>query len=167
MQIRKAKVQDAPAFVALFRRLNSETAFMLFEPGEALVTVEQQEQIFEHAARTDSGVTFVCEEAGELIGFVSGRRGAVRRQAHCFYIVMGILQAWVGRGLGRSLLEELEAWAQSKGLHRLELIVNYDNDRAIRLYQKFGFEREGVKRDALKIDGEYVDALYMSKLIGG
>jgi GNAT superfamily N-acetyltransferase len=28
---------------------------------------------------------------------------------------MGVLQAWVGRGIGRSLLEALEGWAQSKG----------------------------------------------------
>ena len=55
---------------------------------------------------------------------------------------MGVLQAWVGRGIGRSLLEALEGWARSNGLHRLELMVNYNNERAIRLYEKFGFERE-------------------------
>ena len=80
---------------------------------------------------------------------------------------MGVLQAWVGRGIGRSLLEALEGWAQSKGLHRLELMVNYNNERAIRLYEKFGFEREGVKRHALRVDGRYIDAFYMAKLIGG
>ena len=29
-------------------------------------------------------------------------------QAHAIYIAMGVLQAWVGRGIGRSLLEALE-----------------------------------------------------------
>ena len=71
------------------------------------------------------------------------------------------------RGIGRSLLEALEGWARSNGLHRLELMVNYNNERAIRLYEKFGFEREGVKRHALRIDGHYIDAFYMAKLIGG
>jgi RimJ/RimL family protein N-acetyltransferase len=80
---------------------------------------------------------------------------------------MGVLQAWVGRDIGRSLLEALEGWAQSKGLHRLELMVNYNNERAIRLYEKFGFEREGVKRHALRVDGRYIVAFYMAKLIGG
>ena len=80
---------------------------------------------------------------------------------------MGVLQAWVGRGIGRSLLEAVEGWAQSNGLHRLELMVNYNNERAIRLYEKFGIEREGVKRHALRADGHYIDALYMAKLIGG
>ena len=167
MLIREAKVEDAPAFVALFDRVNSETTFMLFEHGESPTSVEQQSRIFEHWAKTDSGVTFVCEEDKELIGFVAGRRGVGRRQAHSIYIVMGVVQAWGGRGIGRSLLETLEGWAQSKGLHRLELMVNCNNGRAIRLYENFGFESEGVKRHALRIDGQYIDAFYMAKLIGG
>ena len=59
---------------------------------------------------------------------------------------MGVLQAWVGRGIGRSLLEAFEGRAQSKGLHRLELIVNCNNERAIRLYEKFGFSVSGVRK---------------------
>ena len=167
MLIREAKVEDAPAFVALFDRVNSETTFMLFEHGESPTSVEQQSRIFEHWAKTDSGVAFVCEEDNELIGFASGRRGVGRRQAHSIYIAMGVLQAWVGRGIGRSLLAALEGWAQSKGLHRLELMVNCNNGRAIRVYENFGFEREGVKRHALRIDGQYIDAFYMAKLIVG
>jgi RimJ/RimL family protein N-acetyltransferase len=165
--IREAKVEDATAFVALFDRVNSETTFMLFEHGESPTSVEQQSRIFEHWAKTDSGVMFVCEEDKELIGFVAGHRGVSRRQAHLIYIAMGVLQAGLGRGIGRSLLETLEEWAQSKGLQRLELMVNCNNGRAIRLYENFGFEREGVKRHALRIDGQYIDAFYMAKLIGG
>ena len=126
MLIREAKVVDAAAFVALFDQINSETTFMLFERGESPRNVEQQSRIFEEWAKTGSGVMFVCEEDKELIGFVAGHRGVGRRQAHSIYIAMGVLQAWVGRGIGRSLLEAFEGWAQSKGLHRLELTVNYN-----------------------------------------
>ena len=94
---------------------------MLFEHWESPRSVEQQSRIFEHWVKSDSGVTFVCEEDKELIGFVAGRRGVGCRQAHLIYIAMGVLQAWVGRGIGRSLLAALEGWAQLKGLHRLEL----------------------------------------------
>jgi len=44
---------------------------------------------------------------------------------------------------------------------RLTGSTHYNNERAIRLYEKFGFEREGVKRHALRIDGQYIDALYI------
>jgi len=39
------------------------------------------------------------------------------------------------------------------------------NQRAIALYEKSGFEREGLKRHSRKIEGAYFDELYMSKLI--
>jgi RimJ/RimL family protein N-acetyltransferase len=50
-------------------------------------------------------------------------------------------------------------------LHRLELTVDVDNRRAIALYEKCGFEREGVKRRSRRIEGRYFDELSMSKLI--
>ncbi|MEO0560715.1 MAG: GNAT family protein [Chloroflexota bacterium] len=49
-------------------------------------------------------------------------------------------------------------------LHRLELEVYAFNPRAIRVYEKIGFRREGVRRDALYWDGEYIDAIVMSVL---
>lgn len=36
---------------------------------------------------------------------------------------------------------------------------------AIRLYQRVGFEVEGTKRRSLRVEGEFVDELYMAKLI--
>jgi RimJ/RimL family protein N-acetyltransferase len=145
--------------------LYSETTFMLLERDEFTVTEEEQARRMEERVRTDSGVMFVCENDGQLIGAVLGHRGVARRTRHSLYIVIGVLQAWVGGGVGRSLWEALEGWAQSRGLHRLELTVAVENRRAIELYEKFGFEREGVKRHSRKLDGGYSDELYMSKLL--
>ena len=108
---------------------------------------------------------FVCETDGQLIGAVFGTRGVARRTRHSLYVVIGVLQAWIGRGVGRALLQALENWALSRRLHRLELTVAVDNPRAIALYEKFGFEREGLKRHSRKIEGRYSDELYLSKLL--
>jgi Acetyltransferase (GNAT) family len=98
---------------------------------------------------------------GQFIGAVFGARGVVRRTRHSLCVVVGVLQAWIGRGVGRALLQALEEWALSRGLHRLELAVAVDNARAIALYERFGFEREGVKRHSRKIEGRYSDELYI------
>lgn len=42
-------------------------------------------------------------------------------------------------------------------LHRLQLNVYSYNDRAIRLYERLGFQREGVQREALLRDGQHYD----------
>ena len=47
---------------------------------------------------------------------------------------------------------------------RLELEVYADNEPAIRLYERFGFEREGVLRQYAYRNGQLADALYMARL---
>jgi RimJ/RimL family protein N-acetyltransferase len=66
------------------------------------------------------------------------------------------------RGIGRALLEQAEAWARSAGVIKLELHVFPWNEPAIRLYEEFGFEREGLRRDHYRRDGTYVDAILMA-----
>ncbi len=40
-----------------------------------------------------------------------------------------------------------------------------NNPGAYALYRKMGFEVEGVKKDSLLVNGEYINDIYMSKLI--
>jgi RimJ/RimL family protein N-acetyltransferase len=81
------------------------------------------------------------------------------------YIVVGVLQAYSGQGIGTRLFREVEKWAREQELHRLELTVMTHNERAIHLYKKMGFEIEGTKRDSICVDGTYVDEYYMAKLL--
>lgn len=49
-------------------------------------------------------------------------------------------------------------------LHRIELDVFMFNPRAVHVYEKIGFKREGVLRDVMFYDDEYHDAIIMSIL---
>jgi len=53
-----------------------------------------------------------------------------------------------GRGLGRSLMQGLIQLAKSEGRPALSLSVEEDNWRAVRLYQRLGFERVGRVENA-------------------
>jgi RimJ/RimL family protein N-acetyltransferase len=165
VRVREAIPNDAAQLIALLRALYSETDLMLFEPDEFTLTEQQQAQRIEERSRSDAGTAFVCEADDQLIGVVFGTLGIARRTRHALYIVIGVRQSWVGKGVGRALLQALEDWARSREVHRLELTVAAENQRAIAVYEKFGFEREGVKRHSRRIDGRYSDELYMSKLL--
>ena len=39
------------------------------------------------------------------------------------------------------------------------------NLNAIKLYEKVGFIKEGVKKNSLLVDGNYVDEYYMGKIL--
>jgi len=164
-QIRKARIEDAASLVELFKQLDEETNFMLFDPGERTITVNQQADRLKAFESSSIEAMFVAENDGTILGFAVGIGGSVHRNRHSAYIVIGVLRDYWNKGIGRELMKSLEAWAKAKNLHRLELTVMVHNTQAVALYEKCGFEREGIKRDALLIEGKYVSEIYMSKLI--
>jgi RimJ/RimL family protein N-acetyltransferase len=62
-------------------------------------------------------------------------------------------------------MNTIEKYAINNGITRLELEVSKKNKIAISLYEKIGFEGEGVKRNAFLVNGKYEDELLMSKII--
>ena len=62
-----------------------------------------------------------------------------------------------------TLVDVADNWLN---LRRLELTVYVDNEPAIRLYKKFGFEIEGTRRADAFRDGVYVDSYAMARLHG-
>jgi putative acetyltransferase len=101
---------------------------------------------------------------GKLIG-VSFLGRQENRRAHVGTVGMGVHDAWQGRGAGSALmaamLDVADRWL---GLRRIELTVYADNARAIGLYERYGFVREGLHRDFAYRDGAFVDALAMARL---
>jgi RimJ/RimL family protein N-acetyltransferase len=65
-------------------------------------------------------------------------------------------------GLGTAMLNTLIQAVGKEGLHRISSSVIADSERAIRLYEKLGFRREGTMQDSyLGEDGRYHDELVM------
>jgi RimJ/RimL family protein N-acetyltransferase len=105
---------------------------------------------------------FLALADGEVVGWCDVRRHFFAAHAHRGTLGMGVVPACRGRGLGLRLIEATLERARGAGFVRIELNVHADNARAIALYEKVGFVREGVARDAVFIDGEYCDAIAMA-----
>ena len=167
MNIREVQRDDAAHLLAFLHLLDSETKFMMHEPGERTETEEEQTALVEEFIAHPAKVMFVAVDDGspEIGGYIMGIGGEYARNRHSLWCAMGVRRASAGRGVGTRLLERLESWARERAFHRIELTVMEHNERAIGLYTKCGFETEGTKRDYLLIDGAYVNELYMSKLL--
>ncbi len=110
-------------------------------------------------------VTLVALHQDEVVGSANLEQYPRVRRSHCGAIGMGVAVAWQGRGLGTRLLAELLEVADNwMNLRRVELMVYTDNQPAIALYRKFGFEAEGELRDYAFRDGVFADALSMARL---
>jgi putative acetyltransferase len=99
-----------------------------------------------------------------LVGVAGLHRGHGRRR-HSAALGIGVADDVRGRGIGRALMQALlDAADQWLDIRRIELTVFYDNEEGIRLYERHGFEREGVLRAAAFRDGRYVDVVAMARL---
>ena len=165
MLIRTIGPNDADQLVRLKLQLDDETQFMMFEPGERIITVEEQRKQIEHILSQDNQTILVAEYGGQLVGYLSALGGKFKRNRHSVYIVVGILQAFTGQGIGTHLFVAMEEWACQHQLHRLELTVMTNNQAGLALYKKRGFEIEGVRKHAIFVNGQYVDEYAMAKLL--
>jgi len=70
-----------------------------------------------------------------------------------------------GKGYGSQVIQLLAKFGFSElDLHRIYLHVFATNDRAIRIFEKCGFNREGLLKDSAYIDGHWVDVVVMGML---
>ncbi len=114
---------------------------------------------------TDRRIPLVAVHEGQVIGNISLEQYTRIRQSHVGTIGMGVASTWQGKGVGSRLMQAALAVADDwMNLRRVELTVFADNEAALKLYAKFGFEREGLLRDYAVRDGAYVDALTMARL---
>jgi diamine N-acetyltransferase len=71
------------------------------------------------------------------------------------------------QGTGKRFLTEIADRAFGEyGAHRLFLDVFLNNDRALHVYEAFGFRKEGIMRDAIYRDDTYHSLFLMSLLEG-
>jgi RimJ/RimL family protein N-acetyltransferase len=136
--------------------------FLSYEP----MTVAEFGPIFEELVR--SGCTHLFEEGTEVVGTFSLRLQDHHRSSHVAILgSFAMHPSFRGRGFGARAIEAIVSFARSKGVRRLELLVETDNPRAIRFYEKHGFVREGILRGAVRraSDDHDTDELAMARLL--
>ncbi|MGN1069221.1 MAG: GNAT family N-acetyltransferase [Candidatus Fimadaptatus sp.] len=167
IEIRSLQPGDADGFWRFLNELDSETEYMMYEPGERAQrsSPESASARLRGALAQGSDLLLGAFEAGRLVGYLWAERGALRRVAHTAYIVTGVLAAYRGRGIGTAFFERLDDWARTSGIVRLELTVECLNEAAVRLYRRSGFAVEGVRRKSMRVGGAFVDEYYMGKMV--
>jgi len=159
--IRQAEPSDASALVAL-------TAAVGREPGGWLLTTDTSRSVADErrylraVRRHVDAAVFVAVDGDAVVGRLSLARDPHPASAHVADLGVMVAASHRRRGIGCSLLEAAVSWARRAAVSKLELHVFTWNEPAIRLYESFGFEREGLRRGHYLRDGAAVDALLMA-----
>ena len=163
--IRPAESEDAAALSPLRVQIDGETENMDREPGEAFLDVPAFERIIEADAANPRNLFLVAVAGGRIAGYARCEGSDLKRLAHKVEFGVCVAKEFWGYGIGKQLLMQAIQWADANGIVKMTLQVLETNEKAIRLYQSFGFEIEGVlRKDKLLADGKYYSTLVMGRL---
>ena len=160
LKIRRAEPDDCSALYDMF---SSPNVF----PGTLQLPYPSREQWRQRLSDSGEGTyNLVAVVDDQVVGMLSVHTFPNRpRRRHVGAIGISVHDEWQGKGIGTALMRAgLELADNWLNLLRLELEVYTDNEAAIRLYERFGFEREGILRQHAFRDGRYVDSHMMGRL---
>ncbi|WP_303150237.1 GNAT family N-acetyltransferase [uncultured Cloacibacillus sp.] len=159
MEIRPVTIGDAEA-IAEIRRQDGVRESVLGLSSERVAVTEDFLRSF---GERDRG--FVAVENGETVGFAVMLANREECRAHSGFIAVMVDSGRQQRGIGEKLLSRITDCADNElSLHRLELLVLTDNEQAIKLYKRHGFEVEATKHHAAVVRGRFADEYLMGRL---
>lgn len=134
--------------------------YLLYEPMEA----EEFKPVFQDLVQKN--IIYIYEDGTEAVGmfkFITQQY----RNAHTAYLGgVAIHPAYAGKGHGAKMLNEIIQLGKLHHLKRIELSTAVTNARAIALYEKSGFAKEGIMKQYtwLKSENRYLDEVLMAYL---
>jgi RimJ/RimL family protein N-acetyltransferase len=161
--VRPAEPGDAEELTRLANAVSREPeAWLISADGEWRSPSDERRYLKALRRYPDAGVFVAETDAGQLVARLSVSRDAHPASRHVADLGLMVAKGWRGRGIGTALLDAAVDWAREREVRKLELHVFPWNEPAIRLYEKFGFEREGYRKGHYRRAGEDVDAILMA-----
>jgi len=156
IQMRIMEKNDAPFLHQLYN--NPEVMSYWFE--EAYLSVQALEKSFDDNIDNDKNRQFIVMDGNEKVGIVELVNIDWKHRNAEFTII--IAPEHQGKGYARPATK----WAIDYGfstlnLHKIYLFVDKINEKAIRVYEKIGFQVEGVAKEMFFVNGSYHDAVVM------
>lgn len=164
--IRDAEPKDAALLLEYVDLIAGETDFLTFGKGEFNKTVEEEVKIIQGHQNAPNQLFILAELEGSVVGVLVLDANGKPRLKHMGEFGVSVRKEDWGKGIGAALIQTMLDWAKSsKRLRKINLNVQADNEVAIKLYEKFGFEKEGLLKRDLCVDGKFYDAYVMGLLI--
>lgn len=160
--IREAEAADAAALLVYLNEVAGESEYLGFGLGEFEKDEAEEARFLEEKRDAPNCLFLLALIDDEIVGELGYSGGYRQRTQHTGEMGVTVRKAHWGKGIASLLIDGLIAWAKGAAVvTKIDLLVRADNERAIQLYERKGFEREGRIRRSLCIRGVYHDALAM------
>lgn len=167
LTLRRSRVSDAPQVLKYLNLVGGESDNLMFgKDGYRHLTLVQEADHLEKLSQAPGTLSLVGIVGGEIISLSQIRGEIPQRAAHNFELSITVAKAFWRLGVGSVAMAEMIRFAKEHGARVVHLGVRAGNGAAIKLYEKFGFEKAGVHRDFFNIDGVYHDEILMDLYLG-
>jgi len=160
--IEKASPTDAAMILEYLKQVGGETDNLTFGSEGLPISVEGEAAYIAGMENSCDNVMLVAKDNGKIVGTAVLSR-LPRRMAHRGDFCISVAKEYWSRGIGSQLLEAILDFAKAHSFEVLDLQVRSDNVRAIRLYEKYGFEKIGEHPAFFKMNEGYIsfDLMYL------
>jgi len=166
-QIRSSTGEDAEKFMEYRKNTNSETYFLLRYPEEVTFSIEEAKNFLKGYVEDEKALLMLVFVDGEIAGSI-GLRGVsnMMKLKHRANFGVMVRKKYWNLGIGNLLITRMLQIAKDTGYEQVELGVFENNENAIRIYKKIGFEEWGRVRRAFKLkNGNYYDEIIMGIML--
>ncbi len=165
--IRHVRRDDVERLMSFMNTISKEQTFITFQ-GEQMTLEEESRYVedFTNKAENHKTVKLLVFHEDTLIG-VADITLKERVETHIGVFGLIIAKEWRKKGIGRFLMEKTleEAERNIIGLKIITLGVFANNPIAKAMYERMGFVEYGLLPKGIKHKGEFIDHIYMYKLI--
>lgn len=154
---------DAEVLLDFLPRMQAETDFVNYFPGEFDWTVEQEREFLRKRMDNPLALSIAAEVGGRMIGLGGAAAPDFRRMQHHAEVGLAVLEEFWHMGIGRRIMDLSIEWGRRVGLRKMYLRVYDYNTRAREMYRKLGFvEEAALHEDIRRADGTFGNTIIMS-----
>lgn len=158
--------KDAKALSDLRLQIDGETENLDRIRGEGYLDITSFGEIIKIDNENARNLFLVATVNNRIIGYSRCQGNPLKRFNHNVEFGLCVLKEFWSYQIGKNLLKQSITWADKNNIKKINLRVMEGNSRAIKLYQKSGFEIEGIlKKDKLLSDGIYHNTIMMARFV--
>lgn len=147
MRLRKLEIKDAPL---MLEWMHDDSVVHDLNRDFSVMTIEDCERFISHSVADKNLHLAVVNEEDEYMGTVSLKNIDYSKKIAEFGIT--VRTAAMGKGYSIFAMKEIFGIAGERGIDRIFWCVSQRNSRALRFYDKNGFERVDFSKIDVKVD---------------
>ncbi len=164
--LRSPNKEDAQAMIDYLNIIGGESDFITFGKNEFSMSVEAEQDYIERVNSMNNSKNVLIIIENEIVGIASITSVQKERMKHNGTLGISLRKKYWGIGLGSEIMVYLIDWAKSNKItKKINLLVREDNIRGVKLYEKFGFEKEGLLKKDICVNGIYYNTIAMGLYI--